>query len=231
MKTIGLIGGLSPESTITYYKGLNDGVRARLGGNHGARILLSSVDFQVFCDLKDKGDWDTQAQLLILGAQRLEEAGADYIVLATNTMHKMAEEISASIHIPFIHIADATAEVMKANGITKTGLLGTRYVMEEDFYARRIKSHGIDVVVPDATAREEISRIIYEELCKGEVRGQSRKIYQEAVARMVEEGAEGVILGCTEIGMLIGEDDVSVQVFDTAQIHVEAALKKLLGDI
>ncbi len=225
MKTTGIIGGLSPESTMTYYRWLNEGTRERLGGNHNAKTIISSVDFQEFYDLKQKGDWETQGAILAKEAANLQRAGADFITLATNTMHKMADQIEAAIDIPFLHLADATAARIKEAGFTKIALLGTIYTMAEGFYKDRLEAHGIEALVPNEKDQEVISTIIYDELCKGIVKDESRAQYKAIIARLEAEGAQGVILGCTEITMLIGAGDVSIPVFDTTKIHVEEALK------
>ncbi len=225
MKTIGIIGGLSPESTIKYYQWLNDGVQKILGGHHNAKILLSSVDFGVFVDLKNKGDWDTQGKLLAQEAAALERAGADFIILATNTMHKMADQIATAISIPFVHIADATADNILQQKIDKIGLLGTKYTMEQDFYKGCLKAKGIDTVVPDEAGREKVSAIIYDELCHGIVNETSREVYRNVIQSLIKDGAEGIILGCTEITMLVDQEDSTVPLFDTTRIHVDAALK------
>lgn len=224
MKRIGIIGGLSPESTTTYYNWLNRGVRQRLGGHHSARILLSSVDFGEFVALKEAGDWDTQGQLLTDEALALERAGAECILLATNTMHRLADQIEAAIQIPFLHLADATAEKIRACGMTTVGLLGTRYTMELDFYTGRLESHCIRPLVPDDAGRTTVHNIIYDELCHGTIRNESRQRYREVITELVDRGAEGIILGCTEISLLVTERDSSVPLFDTTAIHVEKAL-------
>ncbi|GJL85541.1 MAG: aspartate racemase [Micavibrio sp.] len=225
MKTIGIIGGLSPESTMTYYRWLNDGVRERLGGNHNARTIISSVDFQEFKDLKDKGDWETQGVLLAAQAANLQRAGADFILLSTNTMHKVAGQIEAAIDVPFLHLADTTAARIGEAGLSKIALLGTIHTMAEDFYKERLKAHGIEALVPDEESQNVVSDIIYDELCKGVVSDQSRERYKEIIAELEQQGAQGVILGCTEITKLIGPEDVNIPVFDTTKIHVEEALK------
>lgn len=226
MKTIGIIGGLSPESTVKYYQWLNEGVQKRLGGHHSAKVILSSVDFGEFVLLKEKGDWDTQGRLLSEEAMKLERAGADFIVLATNTMHKMADQIEAAISIPFLHLADATADKILDSGFSKIGLLGTRYTMELDFYKARLEAKGIQTIVPDENGREIVNSVIYDELCHGLVKEDSRKRYRDIIKSLVDEGAEGIIMGCTEITMLIDESDSSVPLFDTTKIHVERALEE-----
>ncbi|MBX2834712.1 MAG: aspartate/glutamate racemase family protein [Micavibrio sp.] len=224
MKKVGIIGGLSPESTITYYKGLNEGVNRRLGDHQNAKILLSSLNFGEFVDLKEKGDWDTQADILCDEAQALERAGADFIVLATNTMHKMADQITANISIPFLHLADATAEKILEENIQTIGLLGTRYTMEQDFYKDRLKAHNVQVVVPEEKDRTIINDIIYNELCKGVIKDDSRAQYLRIIKGLVKRGAQGVILGCTEIALLVKHSHTPIPLFDTTQIHIEKAL-------
>lgn len=223
MKTVGIVGGLSPESTILYYRGLNEAVQARLGGHHNARILLNSLDFGEFVALKERGDWDTQGRLIVDAALRLERAGADFVLLATNTMHRFADDLRARLTIPFLHLADATAERIRAFRLDRIALLGTAYTMEQNFYTSRLIAHGIEPMVPNPQKRAEIHRIIYDELCRGAVKDESRETYRAIISDLVQEGAQGVILGCTEITMLIGAQDVSCPVFDTTQIHIEAA--------
>lgn len=230
MKTVGIVGGLSPESTILYYRGLNEAVRARLGGHHNARILLNSLDFGEFVALKERGDWDTQGRLIVDAALRLERAGADFVLLATNTMHRFADDLRARLTIPFLHLADATAERIRAFGFNRVALLGTAYTMEQDFYKKRLSAHGIEPLVPNPQKRAEIHRIIYDELCHGIVKDESREVYRAIISGLIKEGAQGVILGCTEITMLIGPQDVSCPVFDTTQIHIEAAAQLIFGE-
>jgi len=225
MKTIGIIGGLSPESTVKYYRWLNDGVREQLGGHHSARIILWSVDFAEFCALKEKGDWQTQGKLLAHAAQKLEQAGADFIVLATNTMHKMAPEIMASISIPFLHLADATAARVLEQGIKTIAFLGTKYSMELDFYTGRLEQRGLNVLTPVSKDRTIVNNIIYDELTKGIVRDESRNEYLRIIAELQTRGAQGVILGCTEITMVVDPNQSPIPVFDTTRIHVDAALR------
>lgn len=229
MKTIGVIGGLSPESTVKYYEWLNEGVQKALGGHNNAKVLLSSVNFAEFVALKEKGDWDTQGQMLCAEAVRLEKAGADFIVLSTNTMHKMAAQIEAALSIPFLHLADATADEILKTDVRSIGLLGTRYTMELDFYKQRLIDKGINVIVPDEAGRNVVNSVIYDELCHGEVKEQSRQAYRDVISDLVDQGAQGVIMGCTEITMLIDQSDSSVPLFDTTKIHVERALELILG--
>ena len=225
MKTIGIIGGLSPESTVKYYEWLNAGAAARLGRGHSAKILLSSVDFGLFVALKEKGDWETQGKMLAAEAAALERAGADFIILATNTMHKVADAITAAIDVPFLHLADATAARITNAGMKKIGLLGTRYTMEQDFYKDRLRAYGITLLVPDAGGIETINHIIYDELCHGHVTEQARISARKTIAELIAAGAEGLILGCTELTLLIGAEDSAAPLFDTTKIHVEEALK------
>jgi len=229
VKTVGIIGGLSPESTIKYYQWLNDGVQARLGGHHSAKILLSSVDFGEFVALKEKGDWDTQALLLSTEAQNLEKAGADFIILATNTMHKMADQIIAAINIPFLHLADATADKILDSGLTTIGLLGTQYTMELDFYKGRLREKGIETVIPEKQEREHVNRIIYDELCHGQVKASSKQLYREIIENLGKAGAQGIIMGCTEITLLIEQNDSPLPLYDTTKIHVEKALEEIFS--
>jgi len=227
MKTVGIIGGLSPESTMSYYKALNQGAAARLGVGHSARIVISSVNFGEFVKLKEKGNWDTQGQLLAVEAERLEKAGVDFIILATNTMHKQADQITANISIPFLHIADATRDAIKAQGLTKIGLLGTKYTMQLDFYKNRLIDGGLEVILPDEQGMADVNRIIYEELTRGMIKDESKARYVEIIEKMAQDGAQGVIFGCTEIGVLVPPKDVSMTVFDTTQIHVQKTLETM----
>jgi len=226
MKTIGLLGGMSWESTVPYYRQINEAVKARLGGLHSARIVLYSVDFAEIERLQHAGDWDAAGAVLAAAAQALARAGADFIVLCTNTMHKVAEEIQAGVGIPLLHIADAAAQRVRASGIRTVGLLGTRFTMEEDFYTSRLSNtYGLNVKIPDAGARQAIHRIIYDELVVGKVRPQSKARYVGIIENLVRQGAEGVILGCTEIGLLVHAEDSPVPLFDTTRIHAEAAVE------
>ena len=225
MKTIGLIGGMSWESTANYYRDINERVKQRLGGLHSARILLYSVDFQEIERLQHQGRWDEAGEQLGDIARRLEGAGADVVALCTNTMHKVAPAIEAALRVPFLHIADPTAQAVKQAGIGRIGLLGTRFTMEEDFYrGRLVQRHGLDVIVPDAVERETVHRVIYDELCLGQVEERSRQAYRDIIAHLVERGAEGVILGCTEIAMLVSPADSPVPLFDTTQLHAVSAV-------
>lgn len=224
MKTVGLLGGMSWESTVSYYQVLNRVIGSRLGGLHSARVILLSVDFQEIELLQHQGKWDELGEILARDARALEGAGADFLVIATNTMHLVAPAIEESISIPLLHIADATAMRIKDSGIGKVGLLGTSFTMEEPFYRGRLEErHGLDVLVPSREDREVIHRVIYEELVLGKILPESRAEYQRIVKALQGEGAEGVILGCTEIGLLLGPGDTDLPLFDTALIHAEAA--------
>jgi aspartate racemase len=230
MKTIGLIGGMSWESTAVYYRLLNEIVRARLGGLHSAELLLWSFDFHEVEACQSAGRWDQATALMVAAAGRLERGGAELLLICTNTMHKMAAEVQAAVSVPLLHIADATAAPIKQRGLGKVGLLATAYTMEQDFYRGRLTAdHGLKVLVPDAAGRKIVHDIIYDELCRGVIRPESKARYQEIVADLLAEGAEGVILGCTEVGLLIGEDDVPAPVFDTTFLHAQAAVDLALG--
>ncbi|MGL4794125.1 MAG: aspartate/glutamate racemase family protein [Aeromonas jandaei] len=225
MKCIGLLGGMSWESTVSYYQALNRGVRAKLGGLHSARVLLNSVDFAEIERLQHVGDWPATARLLAAEARKLQDGGADFLLIGTNTMHKVAPEIEVAIDIPLLHIADATARRLQADGIQRVGLLGTRFTMEQDFYKGRLQTHfGLEVLVPAEAERERIHRIIYDELCLGEIRDASRAEYLAIIAGLAAAGAEAVILGCTEIALLVGEAQATVPLYDTTAIHAEAAV-------
>lgn len=230
MKTIGLIGGMSWESTIPYYRQINETIKQRLGGLHSAKILLYSVDFQEIEALQREGRWDEAGALLADVARRLEAAGANGLVLCTNTMHKVAAAIENAVDIPLLHIADPTADAIKRAGISTIGLLGTRFTMEQDFYrARLAERHGLKVLTPDADDRDTVHRIIYEELCLGRIKAESRDVYIEVIARLVEQGAQAVILGCTEISLLIEPKHVNIPLFDTTQLHAVYAADWMLG--
>lgn len=223
MKTIGLLGGMSWESTVSYYRIVNTVVKERLGGLHSARCLLYSVDFQEIEACQSAGDWGRSALLLGAAAQNLEKGGADFIVICTNTMHKVAPSIQAAVSIPLLHIADVTAAEILGHGLRSVGLLGTRYTMEEDFYCGRLRRQGLEVLIPDAPERDTINRVIFEELCLGEIREDSRKKFQAVVAGLAKRGARGVILGCTEIGLLLRPEDADLPLFDTTVLHAAAA--------
>ena len=224
MRTTGLIGGMSWESSAEYYRIVNETVKARLGGLHSAQVLLYSVDFAAIEELQHAGEWDRAADILVDAARRLERGGADFIVLCTNTMHKVADQIAGAVAIPFVHIADPTAAQIKAAGFTTIGLLGTRFTMEQDFYRGRLTGqHGLAVLVPDDADRAVIHRVIYDELCLGTIRDDSRDAYRAIMARLVAQGAQAIILGCTEIMLLVGDGDATVPLFDTTRLHAETA--------
>ena len=223
MKTIGLIGGMSWESTIPYYRHINEAVKQQLGGLHSARIVLYSVNFHDIERLQHAGDWDAAGALLADAARALAAAGAEVIVICTNTMHKVAPAIEAAVALPLLHVADPTAAAIKASGLRKVGLLGTRFTMEQDFYRDRLAASGLEVVIPDAAGRAAVHRIIYEELCLGQVLETSRQQYRQVMTGLVVQGAEAIILGCTEISLLVGPDDASVPLFDTTALHAQGA--------
>ena len=228
MKTIGLIGGMSWESTVTYYKIINETVKERLGGFHSGKILLYSVDFAEIEECQAKGEWEKSAEILSEAAENLEKAGADFIVICTNTMHKVAGKIQENIKIPVIHIADATAHKLKQDGILKTALLGTKYTMTQDFYKEKLRENGIEVLVPEEKDIEIVNHVIYEELCLGKILDSSKKEYIRIIDGLKEKGAQGVILGCTEIGLLISQKDSPLPVYDTTEIHALSACEKAL---
>ncbi len=231
MKTIGLLGGMSWESTVPYYQVLNREVGRKLGGLHSARTLLLSVDFQIIEELQHQGRWKELGEILAQDAEVLEGAGAEFLVLCTNTMHLVAPAIEDRVAIPLLHIADATAERIKVGGLKRVGLLGTSFTMEEDFYRGRLQEmHGLTVDIPGKADRDLIHKVIYEELVLGEIRQDSRVEFARIVADLARDGAQGVILGCTEIGLLLKEDDAEIPLFDTALIHAEAAAAFALED-
>ncbi len=227
MKTIGLIGGMSWESSLEYYRIINQETKRCLGGLHSAKSLMYSVDFAEIEELQHKGDWETVTHMMINAAKYLENGGADFVLICTNTMHKMAKDVEKAIAIPLLHIADPTAEAIKAQGLTKVALLGTKYTMEQDFYkGRLIDRFGLGVITPNDTDRQTVHNIIYDELCLGEIKPKSKQQFVEIIKRLERDGAQGIILGCTEIGLLIKQADVTVPVFDTTQIHAIAAVGK-----
>ena len=229
-KVIGLIGGMSWESSAEYYRIINERVRDRLGGLHSARCLMWSFDFAEVEALQHAGHWDAATALIIEAAQRLERGGADFVVICTNTMHKMAGEVEAAIGIPLLHIADPTAQRIRADGFTRVGLLGTAFTMEQEFYKGRLTDrYGLDVLVPDEADRAVVHRIIYEELVQGRIEPSSRETYRGAIARLVARGAQAIILGCTEIMLLVGAEDSTVPLYDTTTIHAEAAVERSIG--
>lgn len=224
MKTIGLIGGMSWESSLEYYRIINRVIRERLGGHHSARILMYSFDFAELAELPDKGGWDQAATLIADAARKLENAGAEVLLICTNTMHKVADEVQQSINIPLLHIADSVAEQIRARGLKKTGLLGTKFTMEDDFYKERLaQKHGLETIVPDERERQVINNVIYDELCRGKVKQPSKNKFHKIMQNLVANGAEGIILGCTEICLLVNQQDARVPVFDTTTIHATAA--------
>ena len=225
MKTIGMIGGMSWESSLEYYRIINETVKVRLGGLHSAKSLLFSFDFEEIETLQMAGDWPKAAELMVQAAQQLERGGADFVIICTNTMHKMAKAVQAAVNIPLLHIADATAEAIRAQGITKIGLLGTNFTMEEDFYKGRLEDKfGLTVLIPAKPERQIVHDIIYDELCLGITKADSRASYRQIMADLAAAGAEGIILGCTEIGLLVNQADSSVPLFDTTRIHAETAV-------
>jgi aspartate racemase len=231
MKTIGLIGGMSWESTLQYYRLLNEGVRARLGGLSSAQVLLHSVDFAPIARMQSEGRWDDAGAELARVAALLARGGADFLVLAANTMHCVADRIEAAVTIPLLHIADAAGAAIRARGLGRVGLLGTRFTMEQPFYRERLRGrYGLDVIVPRDDERALVHRVIYEELCQGRMEATSRQAYRSIAAALVADGAEGVILGCTEIGMFFGSDEVTVPLFDTTVLHAAAAVERALAD-
>lgn len=225
MKTIGLIGGMSWESTVPYYRIINEEVKNRLGGLHSAKIILYSVEFDEIEKCQSRGDWEKSGDILGRAAQGLEAAGADFILICTNTMHKVAPQIQSMIQIPIVHIADATADALQACHIQKAGLLGTKYTMTQDFYKQKLIDRGIDVITPKEADIDIINDIIFHELCVGKIREESRRQFQTVINDLNDRGAEGVILGCTEIGLLIHPSDSSLPVFDTTQIHARHAVE------
>ncbi len=229
MRTVGLLGGMSWESSALYYRLLNEAVRDRLGGLHSARCVLLSVDFAEIERLQVTGAWDRAGQLLAADAQALQAAGADVVLLCTNTMHRVADALTDVLGVPLLHIGDVTAEAVRAAGLDRVGLLGTAFTMEQPFLVDRLAAHGLEVLVPGADDRAEVHRVVYEELCLGVVREESRRRYREVVGRLAARGAQGVVLGCTEIELLIGPGDVELPVFPTTRLHVDAAVAAALA--
>ncbi len=229
MKTIGLIGGMSWESTATYYRLLNQEIHARLGGHHSARILMHSVDFAPIVEHQKQGNWDACAEILTDAARSLELAGADMLILATNTMHKVSDAIIQATSVPFLHIAEATGAALKTDGVSTVGLLGTRFTMEQAFYKGYLRTHhGLTVNIPDTAERDTVHTIIFDELCHGHILPVSRQTYLGIINEMRRNGAEAVILGCTEIGLLVKQEDTSVPLYDTTALHVKAAASMAL---
>lgn len=231
MRTIGIIGGMSWESSAQYYALINRAVRDQLGALHSARILMDSLDFGPIAAAQASGDWDQLTDVLTASAENLEAGGADCLLLATNTMHKLADEIEEATSLPLIHIADCAADAICEAGSTKVALLGTAFTMEEPFYRERLEEHhGLEVIVPEAEDRAEVHRVIYEELVTGQVIEESREAYRDIIARLVDEGSQGIILGCTEIGLLIDQSDSAVPLFDTTKLHAQAAVDFALSE-
>lgn len=228
-RTLGIIGGMSWESTESYYRLINEGIKAKLGNLHSADLLIHSVDFAPIEALQAKGAWDEMGAILANSGKRLQAAGAQGLLIATNTMHKVIDDIQAATNLPIIHIADVTAKAIKHQGLTKVALLGTRFTMTQDFYKQRLIDAGLQVLIPETDARAEVHRIIYEELCQGQLLATSRQYYQQVIQDLANKGAEGVILGCTEIGLLIQQVDSPIPVFDTTAIHAAAAVDFLLS--
>jgi aspartate racemase len=232
LKTIGLIGGMSWESTQFYYRQINESVRQRLGGLHSAKILLNSIDFAPVEKLQHAGDWGATAEILSQAAKSLESGGADFFLICTNTMHKVAPEVAQSVNIPLLHIADTTAEALKADGVTRVGLLGTAFTMEQDFYKGRLThQHDIEVVVPEPLDREIIHNAIYRELCLGEINPDSKQAYLRIINDLREQNVDGIILGCTEICMLVNQTDTRVKLYDTTAIHALQAVDQALSNV
>jgi aspartate racemase len=230
MKTIGLIGGMSWESSLEYYRIINRTVKERLGGLHSAKSIMYSVDFAQIEPLQREGKWEEAATILTAAGKGLQRGGADFIILCTNTMHKVFERIQEKIEIPILHIADATAQQIKEQGLGRVGLLGTRFTMEEEFYRGRLnREYGLEVIIPDPTEREVVHRVIYDELCVGRIEQGSRARYLDIMKGMVQAGAEGIVLGCTEIGLLVGDQECGVPLFDTTRIHAVAAVDYALA--
>ncbi len=231
MRVIGVLGGMSWESTQSYYQALNQGVNQALGGFHSAQVVMVSVDFAEIETLQQQGDWETAGQLLASAAKRIEAAGAECLLLATNTMHKVAPAIEAALQIPFIHIADATGEKCQRDGVTRVGLIGTRFTMEQDFYKARLKERfGIDVVIPNEEERGVVHQVIFDELCHGHINDVSRQRYLDIIASLRQQGAQAVILGCTEIALLIEQHHTPVVLYDTTALHANKAVAWALGD-
>lgn len=228
MKTIGLLGGMSWESSIEYERIINEGVRARLGGTASADLIIRSYNFAAIEALQEGGDWQAAGSLLASDAVHLQRAGADLVLLCTNTMHVVAPTIERALTIPFLHLGDATAEAVRALGIDTVGLLGTAYTMEQDFYRGRLERHGLNVLVPEATDRVVVHDVIYEELVRGVIRAESKQNYLDIIARLIDRGAQGIIAGCTEIELLVQADDVAVAYFPTTRLHAEAAVTRAL---
>ena len=231
MKTIGLLGGMSWESTVTYYQAVNQGIKEQLGGLHSAKVAMVSVDFEPIEQLMHQDDWDATAKILVDAARQIEAAGADFFLICTNTMHKLASQVQAAVSIPLLHIADATARVLTSDGIRTVGLLGTEFTMAQDFYKGRLKeTHGLDVLVPAPTDRKIVHDVIFQELCQGRIEAGSKKEYLRIIEDLADNGAEAVILGCTEIGLLVNQNDTPIRLLDTTAIHARAAVAAAVGE-
>ena len=230
MKTIGLIGGMSWESTVTYYQMINEGIKDSLGGLHSAKVLLYSVDFFEIEALMSRGAWDDAAELLSDVAHRLEAAGADMILICTNTLHKVAPQVQNRIRVPLVHIAEAAAEELLSKGITRVGLLGTKYTMTQEFYREKLTERGIDVLIPEGEEIDLVNRVIFDELCLGVVKEDSKAGYLKVIANLQARGAQGILLGCTELGLIVSQEDVSLPLFDTTVIHAKKAIELALRD-
>jgi aspartate racemase len=231
MRTVGLLGGMTWHSTVEYYRLINEGIQKRLGGSHSARCILQSFDFAPLEQMQERGEWAALGVLLAEAARRMADAGAEGLVICANTMHRLADDVTAAVRIPLIHIADAAAAAVKRSGLRRVGLLGTRFTMEMDFYRCRLeKNHGLDVLVPDEKGRRLVHDIIYRELGLGVVREESRRVYVAEIEKLAGRGAEGIILGCTEIPLLIGPDDVRIPLFDTTALHAAAAVDFALSE-
>lgn len=231
MKTIGLIGGMSWESTVTYYQIVNEVVKQELGGLHSAKVILYSVEFDEIEKCQAAGEWEKSGEILGRAAQGLEAAGADFILICTNTMHKVFDQVQSFVKVPLLHIAQVTADALKQAGISRVGLLGTKYTMEQDFYKGRLAENGIDVIIPEKEEIDVVNAIIFNELCLGEIKDASRKTYLKIIDEMMAKGAQGIILGCTEIGLLVHQADTTARLFDTTQIHGETAALMSLGKL
>jgi aspartate racemase len=230
MKTIGLIGGMSWESTLSYYRLINQAVNARLGGLHSASLVLHSVDFAAIDEMQRADDWDAAGAQLAQAARGLQAAGAGALLICANTMHKVAPAIESAVQIPLLHVVDATAAAVRQAGVRRVGLLGTRFTMEQSFYVERLQQQGLDVLLPDADGRATVHQVIYQELCQGVLLEDSREAYRRVMAALVAQGAEGIILGCTEIALLVGASDATVPLFDTTRLHAQAAVDWALAD-
>ena len=230
MRTIGLIGGMSWESTVTYYQLINEAVHQRLGGLHSAKIVLWSVEFDEIEKCQSSGNWSKSAEILSNAARGLEMAGADVVLICTNTMHKVADEVAQAVNIPLLHIADATADALVSQAISRVGLLGTKYTMQQDFLKQRLIHRGLEVLVPNEADMEMINEVIFKELCVGQIKPESKVKFLEVIDKLKNQGAQGVILGCTEIGLLVKQTDTDMPVFDTTDIHAMAAVRFALAE-